>query len=94
MSLSCDGAPVTDWKLHWNSVGPFAVDSWRTSYGSDAHPVYAHRVVGKHGFQLHTDRGCVIMFSKEYADDVCEAANAGLLARSDKPENLSATRRR
>lgn len=89
MSLACDGAPVTDWKVPWNSVGPYEVDSWRSSFGVDM-----YLVVGKHGHQLHTERGSVITITRQYADAVCEAANAGVLARDEEPANPSTRHKR
>ncbi|WP_408953007.1 hypothetical protein [Lysobacter sp. Hz 25] len=87
MAYACDGYPVTNWLIAWNAVGPFYVDSWKTSY-SDGR--LAHRVIGKHGFQCSTREGCVIQFDREYAEAIARAANEGSLARHEAPKNPSA----
>lgn len=90
MSYACDGYPITNWRLAWNAVGPFIVDSWKTAF-SDGR--MAHRVAGKHGFQCSTREGCVIQFDEAYAQAIAQAANDGLLERQEGPKNLSASYR-
>jgi hypothetical protein len=82
MPLFADHVPLTDWTIPWNAVGPFAVDSWDTSCRRSEGTFFkAHRVVGEHGFQLHTSGGAVLQSDLEYAQRLADAANAGELAR-------------
>ena len=86
MSFSADWFPVGCWQIAWNAVGPFRVDTWDTSFtAKDGSRIKAHRVVGEHGFQCSIPTGEVIMFSREYAQAVCDAANAGALRREEEP---------
>lgn len=75
MPLSDDNAPLADWTIPKNASGPFSIDSWETSYKG----VFAHRVVGITGHQLHTAEGSVLQFDKDYAQALCDAANQGQL---------------
>lgn len=96
MSLCADGVPVELWQIAWNAVGPFTVDTWDSSHKrEDGTRIPFHRVVGKHGFQcsipaqdgeLRMASGAVIMQSREYAQAVCDAANAGQLRRQEEPK--------
>ena len=87
MALSCDFYPINVWTIPWNSFGPYYVDSWDTSFHKlDGSLLKAYRVVGKHGNQLHTNDGAVIQFSEDYANNICDAANSGVLIRDSEPK--------
>ena len=82
MALFADYAPLTDWTIPWNAVGPFTVETWDTSFSkSDGTPYQFHRVVGRRGFQLHTKDGAVLQADRAYAQRLAAAANAGELTR-------------
>lgn len=88
-------APVRCWRLAWNAEGPFVVDSWDSSFrNTDGTPEQFHRVVGSRGFQCVADGGLTIMASREYAQAVCDAANAGLLQKDETPAHIAAQQAR
>lgn len=102
MSYSADGAPIDLWQIAWNAVGPFRVDTWKTSFKT-AGFTEAHRVVGKHGFQClipfqndgewEMASGAVIMSCRKYAQAVCDAANSGKLKRQSEPQTMHRAKR-